>query len=136
MFEDRSHLSWVSRICGAGEQGVDGFGQGGEVEVGGGAGGFGSGLAVLGVAFDEDCLHAEVAAELNVGERVAEDDAGLGGDVGEVGQGLVEEAGEGLAAVALGFIVGAEVEGVDVGLVARRAVLVRLAWISLTSAEV
>lgn len=89
------------------------------MEVGGGAGGFATGFAVFRVAFDEDCLHAELAAELNVGERVTEDDAGFGGDVWEVSEGLVEEAGEGFATVALGLVVGAKVEGVDVGLLGR-----------------
>jgi hypothetical protein len=52
-------------------------------------------------------------AELNVGEGVADHDAGRCGDLRELGAGLLEEAGEGLAAVALLRVVRAEVEGVD-----------------------
>jgi hypothetical protein len=53
-------------------------------------------------------------AELDVGERVADHDTGYCGDLREVGAGLIEEAGERLAAVALLRVVRAEVEGVDV----------------------
>ena len=95
------------------QQRVDGIGQGCEVEVGGVAGGFGAWFAMFGVAFDEDGGHAEAAAKFYIGPRVAKDGAGFRGYIGEVCERLMEEAGEGLAAVALGFIVGAEVEGVD-----------------------
>jgi len=53
-------------------------------------------------------------AELYVGERISDHEAGGGVDLGEVCAGLMEEAGEGLAAVALVSVVRAEVEGVDV----------------------
>jgi len=75
-----------------------------------------------GVAFEEDGGHAQAMAELDVGERVADHEASVGGDLGEVGAGLMEEAGERLAAVALLRVVRAEVEGVDM-----RAVRLQLA---------
>jgi hypothetical protein len=93
------------------------------VQVGGVACGFGSGLAVLGVSFDEDGEHAEAAAELDVGPRVADDGAGLGCDVRIVGECLVEEAGQRLTAVALSLVVRAEIEGIDVGLLCGQVVL-------------
>ena len=96
------------------EQVVDGFAQ----RVGAEAGEFDSPLgawfAMFRVAREEDGAKAEVGAEVDVGERVAEDEAGGRFDAGEVGLGLVEHAGERLAAVALVFVVGADVEGIDV----------------------
>ena len=54
--------------------------------------------------------HPQTAGEFNVDERVADHDAGCGGDGGELGYGLIEEAGERLAAVALAVIVRADEE--------------------------
>ena len=70
-----------------------------------------------GIAVDKDGAHAEAAAKLDVGPGVADHDAGFRGDVRRVCPGLLEEPGERLPAVASGFVVGAEVEGVDVGAV-------------------
>ncbi len=87
------------------------------MQVGRVARGFGSGLLERRIAIDEDGEHAEAAAELDVGPRVANDGTGFGGDVGEFCLGLVEQAGKRLAAVAVGLVVGAKVERVDVGVV-------------------
>jgi hypothetical protein len=70
---------------------------------------------MLRIAFDEDSQHSEAASEFDVRPRVAEDGAGFSGDLGEFCAGLIEEAGKRLAAVALSFVVGTEVERVDVG---------------------
>jgi len=69
---------------------------------------------VFGIAFQQEGGHAQAMAELDVGERVADHEAGAGGDLGELSAGLLEEARERLAAVALLRVVRAEVEGVDV----------------------
>jgi hypothetical protein len=70
---------------------------------------------MLRIAFDEDGQHSEAASEFDVRPRVAEDGAGFSGYLGEFCAGLIEEAGKRLAAVALSFVVGTEVERVDVG---------------------
>ena len=67
---------------------------------------------------DENGRHPQAAAEFNIDKRVADHDAGCGGDGWEPGRGLVEEARERLAAVALAFVVRAEEEGVDMRAVA------------------
>jgi hypothetical protein len=64
---------------------------------------------------NEDGFHAQAVAEFDVGERIADHDAGFGGKIGKLGRGLLEKAGKRLAAVALLFVVRAEVEGVYVG---------------------
>ena len=66
------------------------------------------------IAFDEDGSHAQVVAEFNVGEGIADDDAGFRGDFGEVGFGLFEEAWAGFAAVALALVVRTEIKAVNV----------------------
>ena len=81
------------------------------------SGGFGAGLLECRIAVDEDGEHAEAAAELDVGPGVADDDAGCRVDVGEIGLGLLEEAGKRFAAVAPILVVRAKVEGVDVSVV-------------------
>ncbi len=75
------------------------------------------------IAFDEDGQHAEPTSELDVRPRVAEDGAGFGGDIRKFCASLIEEAGKRLAAVALGFVVWAEVEGVDVGVMSAEVLL-------------
>lgn len=64
---------------------------------------------MFGVALDEDGFHSQVAAELDVGEAVADHDACFCFDVGEIGLRLLEHAGAWLAAGALLFIVNAKV---------------------------
>ena len=76
----------------------------------------GSGLLVLGMAIDEDGFQTQIFAEFDVGQGVADHEAGVRLDFRELGLGLFEEAGQGLAAVALMLVVRAEVEAVDVGL--------------------
>ena len=72
-------------------------------------------FTMLGVARDEDRFEPEIFAELDIGEGVADDDAGFRGDLRKFGFGLLVKAGTGFAAGALTFVVGAEVEGVDPG---------------------
>ena len=69
---------------------------------------------VFAIAFNEHGFHAQIAAEFDVGEGIADDYAGFGGDFGEVGFGLFKEAGAGFAAVALALVVRAEIEAVYV----------------------
>ena len=78
---------------------------------------FRAGLLMCRIAFDVDAWTCRLRAELDVGPGVADHDAGCGRDVGELANGLLEKAGHRLAAVALVFVVRAEVEGVDVGAV-------------------
>lgn len=73
-----------------------------------------AGFPVGRIAFEEDGEHAKAVAELDVGERVADHCAGFGGDGGDSRNRLMEEAGQGLAAVALVVVVGAEEEAVQV----------------------
>lgn len=65
------------------------------------------------VAVDEDGEHAEPTAEFNVGEGIAYDDAGFGCNGRKLGNGLMEESRERLAAIAFLLVVGAEVEAVE-----------------------
>ena len=95
------------------QQVLHGFGQVGEALAGEAGSGPGAGFLASRVAIDEDGMHAEAAAELNVGERIADHGAGLGGDVREIGLSLLEQARQRLAAVALAVVVRAEVEGVQ-----------------------
>ena len=87
-------------------------------KVGSGGGGKGEGFfrarfAVFRVAFNEDGGDAELCGEEDVGVGVSDEDGGGGGDLGKLALCLEEESGGGFAAVAGGFVVGADVEGVD-----------------------
>src|ERR1035438_5558766 len=99
------------------QQGIHSLNQRGEADVGQVAGCFCPGLSQFRVAIEEDSEHAQTAAEFDVGVGVADHDAGGCFDGGEVGEGLVEEAGQRLAAVALLLVVRAKVEAVDVSAV-------------------
>ena len=67
---------------------------------------------MLGAAGEVDGGHAEAAAEFYVGVRVAHHDAGGCGDLRELRYRLLEEAGQGLAAVALALVVRADEKSV------------------------
>lgn len=67
---------------------------------------------MFGAAGEVDGGHAEAAAEFDVGVRVAHHDAGGCGDLRELRYRLLEEAGQGLAAVALVLVVRADEKSV------------------------
>lgn len=66
------------------------------------------------MAFDEDGQHAESAAKLYVRPGISDHDAGLRGNLREVGLRLLEEAWERLAAATFVLVVGTKIEGIDV----------------------
>ena len=66
------------------------------------------------VSFDEDGFHPEIAAEFNVAQAVANNEAAFFADVGEVSFCLFEKARQRFAAVALTLVMRAEIEAVDV----------------------
>lgn len=66
------------------------------------------------VAFDEDAVHAEIAAEFDIGEGIADHKAARCRDLWKLFLRLFEETGKRFAAVALPFVVGAKVEAVHV----------------------
>lgn len=80
-------------------------------------GGGGSGLLGGGISLDKNRRDAEITGGFDVGERVADHDGAGTRDVGEVAEGLFEEAGFRLAAIAGVSVVRAVVERVDAGLV-------------------
>lgn len=92
---------------------LDGVSQGTGDEIGKLNGFFSAGFSGGRIAFNKDGRDAEVAGGMDIGKRVADEDAVGGGGVREIAEGLVEESGSGLAAFALIFVVGAEVECVN-----------------------
>ena len=115
------------------EQGVDGLGQGRDVEVGKMGGGFSARLLGRG-------RHRRRWEACRDGGRtrcrtgVADDGAVCGGDAGKSRR-PVRRGRERLAAVALIVVVGAEVEGVNARAMGGE-VLLELAWSASTSADV
>ncbi|HUN85430.1 MAG TPA: hypothetical protein VMU48_13685 [Terracidiphilus sp.] len=97
------------------EERVDCFGQRIESAIGHFRCFFRAGLLALDISLDEDCPHAEPAAELNVREGIAEYGAGGGSYLWKVAPCLLEHAGERFTAVALKPIVGAIVKTINVG---------------------
>lgn len=93
---------------------ADGFLQRGSRCVGQSGGLPGSGLLRVGISFDEDGRDAEGTGGLDVGERVADDEAVGAGGLREIAEGLQEHPGLRLAAAALVFVVRAVVKSVDV----------------------
>ena len=75
------------------------------------------------IALNEEGTEPEAVAEFNIGQGVADDQAGVSGDFREIGLGLMKEAGKWLAAVAFLFIVRADVEAIDVCAVGRENIL-------------
>jgi hypothetical protein len=94
-------------LCGRRKRAGGGIGEGGGV--------IGSGLAGGGISLNEDGAHAEGAGGFDIGEGIADEEAVGGAGLREIAKGLKEQAGAWLAAVALVFVVGAEIESVDVG---------------------
>lgn len=72
----------------------------------------------LRIDLDEEGGDAEAAAKFHVHKGVSDHDTGGGGDAGELSSGLLEEARQRLAAVALAAVVGADEKGVDMRAVA------------------
>jgi hypothetical protein len=95
------------------EQRIYGFGQRGYADVGQVGGGFCVVSAVFRIGMNEDGEHSQVSAELDVGKRIADHGAGFGRDFRKFRNSMVEEAGKRLATVALFFVVGADVEAID-----------------------
>jgi len=76
-----------------------------------------AGFSPLWVTLDENSEHAKAAAKIDIGERIADHDACCGGNLRKLSHGLLEEAWQRLAAVALPLVVGAEVETVHMSAV-------------------
>ena len=66
------------------------------------------------IAFDEDRLHPQAAAKLDIGRRVADHHAGRGRDLRESRNRLLEEPRQRLAAVAFARLVRANKKRIDV----------------------
>jgi hypothetical protein len=110
------------KVC---EDETDGIAERGSGGTGEG-GGFGSaGLPGRGIAVNEDRRHGEAVCSLDVGEGIADEEAVPRRDFGKIAEGLKKEAGLGLAAVALIFVVRAEVESIDAGAVVEEMLLER-----------
>ena len=92
---------------------ADGFGKRRRASIGHGSGFLRTGFLMLGISVDEDGLYAQVMAELDVAQAIADDQAGFSGDLRVVRLGLLEETRQRFAAVALALVVGAKVETVD-----------------------
>ncbi len=65
--------------------------------------------------FDEDRFHSQHGAEFDVGKGITDHRARCGSGFGKARDGLVEEAGQGLAALALSLIVRTDKESINVG---------------------